>query len=221
MIQSPRKESKAKHARRHRVLQAGRELFLLQGFAATTVDAICEHAGVTKGTFFYHFESKELMAEQLLERFIEQLIAPMAFARDPKTTADPVRRLNQMLGSFTRTYSRGPVLGCLIGVFVNELGCVNERFRRRCQRALETMRNAFRRELAAAQFYRGGASEEFDAEAQAEVILASLQGAVVLARARQDAAILETVAGDWGHYFLRTFGAERSDRNEVTEQNTI
>jgi hypothetical protein len=39
---------------KERLLAAAKELFLARGYAGTTVDAICEKAELTKGSF-YHF----------------------------------------------------------------------------------------------------------------------------------------------------------------------
>ncbi|MBI1377367.1 MAG: TetR family transcriptional regulator [Frankiales bacterium] len=44
---------------RARITRAALELFERQGYAATTVDAIAERAGVARRTFFHHFASKD------------------------------------------------------------------------------------------------------------------------------------------------------------------
>ena len=44
---------------KERILAGAKELFLARGYTATTVDAICEKAELTKGSFYYFFESKE------------------------------------------------------------------------------------------------------------------------------------------------------------------
>jgi AcrR family transcriptional regulator len=46
---------------RGEVLRAARELFTVQGFAATSMASIGERAGLTKGAVFHHFESKEAL----------------------------------------------------------------------------------------------------------------------------------------------------------------
>jgi len=48
------------------MLVEGSRLFLAQGYTATSVDAICAAAGVTKGAFFHHFNSKDDFAASLL-----------------------------------------------------------------------------------------------------------------------------------------------------------
>ena len=41
-----------------RLLNAALKVVRAKGYAATTVDDICQAAGVTKGSFFHHFKSK-------------------------------------------------------------------------------------------------------------------------------------------------------------------
>lgn len=47
------------------LMDAAEELLLRHGLAGTTVEAVIEKAGVTKGSFFYHFDSKDGLARSL------------------------------------------------------------------------------------------------------------------------------------------------------------
>jgi len=64
---------------RTRVLDASWELFAGQGYDATTVAQICEHADIAYGTFFNHYAEKQeilrIMADQALLRLEEMLEA--------------------------------------------------------------------------------------------------------------------------------------------------
>ena len=61
--------------RKRLLLDVGRQLFISQGYAATTLDEICAGAGVTKGGFFHYFATKEEFAREMLadtwQAFIE------------------------------------------------------------------------------------------------------------------------------------------------------
>ena len=54
---------------KERILAGAKDLFLARGYTATTVDAICEKAGLTKGSFYYFFESKEDLGLGVLDWF--------------------------------------------------------------------------------------------------------------------------------------------------------
>lgn len=211
MIPVAKTQSRAKHARKHRVLQKARELFLLQGYTATTVDDICRAAGVTKGTFFYHFVTKEQMALTLLERFVEEITAPMAFARDPKATSDPLRRIELMLDSFARSYAKSSTPGCLMAVFVSELCPTQPEFARLANRALESLQVAFCRELTAAAFFHQIDIDSLAADLMSRSLVCTLEGSVMLARARGDASVVvETI--EFEKQRLRTQFAPQSKR---------
>ena len=57
-------------ATKQKLMDAAQPLMIQNGYVATTVDEICAAAEVTKGAFFYHFDSKEALARELLERFM-------------------------------------------------------------------------------------------------------------------------------------------------------
>ncbi|WP_314172730.1 TetR/AcrR family transcriptional regulator [Streptomyces winkii] len=62
---------------RERLFQAAVTLIAEQGFSATTVDEIAEHAGVAKGTVYYNFASKSELFEELLRHGVELLTADL------------------------------------------------------------------------------------------------------------------------------------------------
>ena len=53
---------------RTRLLDAALRLIRERGFAATSVDDLCTAAGVTKGSYFHHFKTKQALHAALLER---------------------------------------------------------------------------------------------------------------------------------------------------------
>ena len=57
--------------RKRELLQIAYRLFLSNGYEHTSVDEIIEEAGIAKGTFYYYFESKERMLEEVIGMMIE------------------------------------------------------------------------------------------------------------------------------------------------------
>ncbi|WP_231916120.1 TetR/AcrR family transcriptional regulator [Microbacterium karelineae] len=64
---SPRPRSRA--ATRARLLDAAAELFAEVGLGATSVEAVCERAGFTRGAFYSNFESKDEIFLELVSEF--------------------------------------------------------------------------------------------------------------------------------------------------------
>ena len=60
--------SKLYDFKREQILEVAERFFYIQGFQATTVDAIAEELGVTKPFIYYHFENKRDILLHLLER---------------------------------------------------------------------------------------------------------------------------------------------------------
>ena len=54
---------------KEKILSTAESLVLDYGFAGTSVDKVIERAGITKGTFFYHFKTKAELAKAMIERF--------------------------------------------------------------------------------------------------------------------------------------------------------
>jgi TetR/AcrR family transcriptional regulator, cholesterol catabolism regulator len=58
---------------RERILRVAGSLFLTQGYAATGIDQISKHAGISPPTIYWHFKSKEAMLAEFLSTTVTQL----------------------------------------------------------------------------------------------------------------------------------------------------
>jgi AcrR family transcriptional regulator len=78
---------------RQRIAEAGLQLFIADGYEATTLDAIAAEAGISRRTFFYYFKSKEeiLQAAQATG-FLEALRTAFAGQSAEQAPFDAVRR---------------------------------------------------------------------------------------------------------------------------------
>ena len=91
--QAPSKRERRKEARPGELLDAALDLFVEKGFAATRAEEVAARAGVSKGTLFLYFPSKEelfkaVVRENISGRFQEWNDEFQAF---DGTTADMVR----------------------------------------------------------------------------------------------------------------------------------
>jgi len=107
-------------------------MMLRQGYATTTVDAICAAAGLTKGSFFHHFASKEAICRAAIDGWgvMGQRLYAAAWA-DP--AADPLDQLDALFAimkSFTTTRDE-PCL-CMVGMMAQELALQNPAIAAQC-----------------------------------------------------------------------------------------
>ena len=66
----PEKRERRKEARPGELLAAALDLFVEKGFAATRAEEVAQHAGVSKGTLFLYFPSKEELFKAVVREHI-------------------------------------------------------------------------------------------------------------------------------------------------------
>src|SRR5258705_3448955 len=92
---SPRPGRVLDPAKRAAILDGARAVFMREGFAQGSVDAVAVEAGVGKQTIYRHFRSKEALVEAL----VEAMCAPEVV--QPPSRPLPVReRLRDLLLTF-------------------------------------------------------------------------------------------------------------------------
>lgn len=60
--------------RKQELLRIAYRLFLSKGYEETSIDEIIEEAQIAKGTFYYHFQSKEALLEFLINKMITEKV---------------------------------------------------------------------------------------------------------------------------------------------------
>ncbi|HEY2669578.1 MAG TPA: helix-turn-helix domain-containing protein, partial [Rugosimonospora sp.] len=65
---------------RQRIIDAARDLFVERGYAGTSVRDISERLGMTKGSMYYHFASKDELLHALVSPLVDEVDAFIADA---------------------------------------------------------------------------------------------------------------------------------------------
>ena len=73
--QARRTQAERTEATTTALVDAARELFAQDGYAATSLDAVAAKARVTKGAVYHHFEGKQQLFEAVFAREVERLAA--------------------------------------------------------------------------------------------------------------------------------------------------
>ena len=74
-------------ATRRRILDSAVELFDEQGFGETGLADVLQRAGVSKGAFYYHFDSKEAVASAIIDEYCRRIKEAMRKQSDPSAPA--------------------------------------------------------------------------------------------------------------------------------------
>jgi len=95
--------------------QAALELIAKEGVNALAVESLARQLGVTKGSFYWHFPSRDALLCAALERW-EKLEQEIAFIPLRKHVPDPRERLRQLIGMIAdeRTYTTHIVYAALM-----------------------------------------------------------------------------------------------------------
>ena len=91
------RQPRPRNERVQQLLDAAMAVFARRGYAAATVDAVAERAGVAKGTVYQYFKSKEELLFAVFDRWVAQYFAALS-ARVPATgvsAEEQLRRLAQ------------------------------------------------------------------------------------------------------------------------------
>lgn len=192
---------------RTRLLDAALQVIRSKGYTATTVDDVCAAAGVTKGSFFHHFPSKEDMTLVAVAHW--NSTTGGLFERAPyQRLTDPRDRVLGYI-DFRKQLLRGdaPDYSCLLGTLVQETFETHPRLRAACNEGIELHAQTVGRDIAAAKaLYASDAA--WDPQVLALFTQASLQGAFILAKAQGGAAIARQCVDHLRQHVANLLGAK-------------
>ncbi len=158
---------------------------LSKGFSATRVDEVCAAAGVTKGSFYHHFESKDELALVLVDRYFTGLTRKLS-GGNWSSVVDPTERLLAFL-DHAKKVTKGPLLrrGCLLGSFALDLAethpQVREAIEERFRQLIGVLEPVIDRAMKASRV-----RSEVKSNNLAQQFVSVLQGSIVLAKAYGD-----------------------------------
>ncbi len=196
------------HESKLKLIESSVDVIRAKGYAATTVDDICNRAGVTKGSFFHHFKSKDELAVSAASHF--GAMSDRLFGGAPyRKLDDPLDRL------FAYLDLRGELLQgelpdytCLLGTLLQETYATHPHIRAACDQAMSSHIAELTRDVEAAKhIYAPQAA--WSAESVGCFIQAALQGSFILAKAKQSPGVVRESLEHLRRYFGFLFGQPR------------
>jgi TetR/AcrR family transcriptional repressor of lmrAB and yxaGH operons len=171
---------------RKQVLRSLGEVFRAHGYEGASLTLITEATGLGKGSLYHLFpDGKQQMATEVLAEidawFELNIFVPL------RTADNPARAIAEMMAGVDDYFHSGNRV-CLVGMIA--LGASRDAF-------AVTVDDYFARwQVALASLLRRGGSSNSQAQRRAEDALLTIQGALVLARARDDAKIFRRALTD-------------------------
>ncbi len=185
---------------RERILEAARQLFLSQGYAATGVAQILKAAEANSGSLYYFFPTKEDLLLAVLEWY-KQNLWPEVIDPVYNRVTDPIERIFGVLHGYRQmlifTECR---LGCPIGNLALELADTHPAARQMIADNFTGWRDAIRLSVEAAL---DRLPEGADPEALASFILTVMEGGMMQAKAYKSLEPFETAVAQLRDYFDR------------------
>ena len=183
MIESDAAPRSVRAGSRQKLLDAAISLVREKGYAATSVDQVCERAGVTKGALFHHFKSKDALAHAAASRWSEGSDA--VFASAPyQAHADPLDRFLGYLEFRKAMLARElQEITCFAGTMVQEVYASHPDLARACEASIDSNAAMIEKDIEAAM-KQHRIRAQWTAASLALHTQAVLQGAIILAKGK-------------------------------------
>jgi AcrR family transcriptional regulator len=172
---------------RKKILGAASEEIYRKGFQATSVKEITELAGISKGCFYHHFPTKQVLGYAVLEEcFLKKILDNW----QPVLGSDnALASLIQMITGLANKIDAEQIkLGCPINNLAQEMSTVDEGFRTRIEKIYQSWQQEMSSALTRSQ-RSGHIKKDVDADAIAMLIIAVFQGAVGIAKNAQQTRV--------------------------------
>lgn len=194
-----------KETARTRLLTAAHGVVRQKGYAATSVDDLCRAAGVTKGGFFHHFPTKEALAVAGAEAWTEHARTRIFTDAPWMRVTDPLDRVLAHI-EFRLAMLDGPVeaFTCFVGTMVQEAYATSPAIRAACDASITAYAERLAEDVQAAIEDRS--VKDVSAIDIAFHIQAVLQGAFILAKAKDDPTIARASVAHLKRYITMLFG---------------
>jgi TetR/AcrR family transcriptional repressor of nem operon len=202
----------ARHESKTKFLNAAMHVIRVKGYTATRIEDVCAEAGLTKGSFFHHFKSKEDLALAAAEHW-EEVTGDFFRSAPYRQLADPLDRVLAYV-DFRKEILRGELADftCLVGTMVQEVYDTNPDIREACNRSISSHAATIEADIAEA-IQKYGVEGEWTAQSLALYTQATLQGAFILAKAKSGSGIAVDCIDHLHRYIEMLFS--QSDRRSV------
>lgn len=180
---------------KQQLLDAALDLIWERSYGVVTIDAICEKAGVKKGSFYYFFESKSALAVAALDASWQNE-GKAKWDRLFSAATPPLERIRTFFQSVHDSQAQlqiehGQVLGCPCFSVGSETSTQDEAIRAKVQEILQQQIRYFESAIRDAQ--AEGLIPALNAVSMAKCLFALFEGSLAQARIQNDLQLLQAL----------------------------
>ena len=180
---------------KQRLMDAVLELIWSGSYGSTTIDHICEKAGVKKGSFYYFFKSKSELAAEAFDVSWKSKRAELDSMFSP--TVPPLDRLKKYFDFGYQFQSEikakhGKVLGCPQVTLGCEICTQEDALQKKIKAIMEQKAKYI--ESAIRDAHAAGLIDAPDAGVKARMLIAYYEGLLTQARIQNDVEVLREAA---------------------------
>ncbi|MFM2483540.1 TetR/AcrR family transcriptional regulator [Celerinatantimonas yamalensis] len=162
---------------RIRIIEAATELFSRFGFDKVAIGQVMKEAHMTHGAFYSHFESKEALYAECFSELLKES-SRARLVKYPLT----MNKLLALTDNYWGLHQFHKMQPGLESVLFNELGSDNDKIKQLFQQSYDNVRIMLERRIVAlCRIRKIGLTSEYISD-RARVIMASLVGAVTIAK---------------------------------------
>lgn len=181
---------------RERLVESARELMHDRGYGAVGVGEICSAAGVNKGSFYYFFESKQLLGLAAIDEHWSRTRARWVAALEGD--GQPLERIARVFDATHRAHVGarrvcGHVIGCMLGNMTLERAPHDPEVQARLREIFAEQRALIAAVLAEARA-AGQLARGVTPQAGARDLVAFMQGMVLTAKLQDDPRVLSRMS---------------------------
>ena len=199
-----------------KLLDAALRVVRAKGYASTRIEDLCAEAGVTKGSFFHHFKSKDALMLATVAHW-DAVTGGLFAQASYHDLADPLDRLLAYLDLRKELLTGDlPDFTCFAGMITQEAYETRPEIVAECAHSISGHARTLEADIREAM-QKYDIRADWSAESLALHTQAVLQGAFVLAKAKGGASIAADSIDHLHRYLTLLF---RSDGNESSNRKT-
>ena len=174
-----------------RILDAAQELIQCRGINGMSYQDLAAAVGIRKASIHHHFPAKLDMLNALLDRYIREFETKVTDVLGAKVTGRT--KLKRYFELFQTTLNEGQRdKACLCGMLIAEMASLNEQGLQKVRKFLQSNANHIH-EILKNGIADGSFTDQKNTRATADMVLASLEGGLLIARCEGGPKRLETI----------------------------